>query len=278
MVHRRGFSFTDDSAGSPFPTFPSIGKQVFSPNLEAAVQLNYLRQTQSYAYQRLFQSSKLASEDAMPIISSALSEMHRWSSTLHEKLPGLKIRPIRKLFRTDVLYSSILILSPPHLCEMLGDYSKFLIFEYAAEYAELMASISKDQERFAFYTYYDALAASFVAKRLTHTLYASSAILFSDSVPVASSSSFPPLGPSTIPARNVGERVNKAYACLTQLEEALGFLGPMYGYPKMLHDFGAQLVGIRHKLQTIYDNWNRNLGISRTQYVYSGGPIHGLSQ
>ena len=276
MVRRRGFSFTDDSASvtSSSPSSrrdgPSGGKQIFLHNLEAAVELQFLRKVQSHAYQSLFQSERRSSEEAWPLISSALNEMLRWSESLPDKLPDPSMRPIRNLFRSDVLYSSVLILSPPDLTDTLCDYGKFLVFEYATEYADLMFSITLDHERSAFSSYQDALAISFIANHLTYMLYSDSGTLFSDKIPQAPLGSVPTPGPSTIPARTVGERVNKAYGCLSQLEKIMEHLGPRYGYYESLNEFRSRSNGIRLKLQKIYDNWNKQLGVSRSQYISSG--------
>lgn len=281
MVHRRAFSFTDDSAGITYPLSqlrqhsPSNGKQVFSHSLEAAIQLNHLRQMQSSAYQRLFQSDRPAYEDAWPLMSSTLHNMHRFSEALADRLSSQEMNSIGKVLRSDVLYSSILILSPD-LDGTLCDYGKFLMFEYAAEYAEIMASISGDQDRFTFLTYHDALTASFVGGRLIRMFYTDSAILFKNTLPQAPLSSIPQHGPSTIPGRTVGERVNRAHGCLTQLEKALGYLGPRYGYPEPLNEFKAQSKGIRPLLQNTYDRWNRSLGVSRSQYVSTSPSVNWL--
>ena len=283
MVHRRGFSFTDDSAGITSPLIPnqgdgpSAGKPIFSYSFEAAEELCHLRQIQSHAYQRLFQSKRLGFEEAWPLISGALNDMQHWSQVLPDKLSEQKLKPLRGSFRCDVLYSSILLLSPD-FDGLLCDYGKFLIFEYAAEYADLMASAGGDHERSAFSTYQDALAASFVAHRLLYTLYTDSAVLFTDRIPPAPRGSIPPAGPSTIPARTVGERVNRAHGCLTQLERTLAILGPKYGDLDSLNEFKAQSGSIRQMLQKTYDSWNRSLGVSRSQYVSSAGPTNGLSR
>ena len=282
MIHRRGFSFTDDSAGvtSSLPSSrrdgPSGSKQIFMHNLEAAKELQCLRQFQSHAYQSLFQSERLSSEEAWPLMSSVLDDMHRWSDSLPDRLPDPSMRPIRNLFHADVLYSSVLILSPPDLIDTLCDYGKFLIFEYTTEYATLMVSISRDHERSAFSSYHDALAVSFVAESLTYMLYSYSRVLFRDTVPQAPMNSVPPLGPATIPARTVGERINRAYGCLTQLEETMEYLGPRYGYCEPLNNFRSRCDGIRRELQAIYDNWNQHLGVSRSQYVSPGVAVNGM--
>ena len=202
-------------------------------------------------------------------MSSAVNDMHRWSEALPGNLSDQRMKHFGSVFRSDVLYSSILVLSPD-LEGTLCDYGKFLIFEYAAEYADVVASINGDSDRFAFLTYYDALAVSFVGDRLIRMLYTDSATLFSNTIPQAPSASIPRVGPSIIPARTVGERVNRAHRCLTQLERTLAQLGPRFGYPEPLNEFKAQSSGIRHLLQNTYDRWNRSLGVSRSQYVSTG--------
>lgn len=281
MVYRRGFSFTDDSTGvdaSLLPTqrdVPSNGKPLFGHSLEAAVQLNHLRQIQSYAYQKLFQSERLSFADAWPLISSALYDMRRWSEALPAIPSDHGLKPFKRLFRSDVLYSSILILSSD-LSGTLCDYGRFLIFEYAVEYADLMMSFTSDQEQPHFHTYHDALTAAFVAERLIRTLYTDTAILFNDQIPQAPSHSIPPSGPFAIPVRTVGERVNRAQAFLTQMEQILGHLGPRYGYLEPLNEFKARSSGLRYSLQATFDNWNRSLGISQSQYVFAGASVSGL--
>ena len=272
MVHRRGFSFTDDSACITSPLSSgrheggSNGNQLFLHSLDTAAQLEHLRQIQSSAYQKLFQSEHLNYEDAWPSMSCALHDMNLWNEELPKSLPNNRIEPLKKLFRSDVLYSGILILSP-NLAGTLNDYGKFLIFEYTAECADLMASACGEHEQFALYTYCHLLRTSFIADRFIRLLYYDPAVIFNDALPLAPFGSVPPNGPSTIPARTVGERVNRAYRTLTQLEKTMGHLGARFGFPEHLNDFKSQSNNIRRNLQTIYDNWTRSLGYSRSQYV-----------
>jgi len=200
-------------------------------------------------------------------MSRALSDMHQWTKDLPDHIE----KPHKQIFRSDVLYSSILILSPTALVGKLSDYGKFLIFEYAAEYAELMASTSGDQEHFVFFTYHDLLRTYFVAKRLISTLLSDTTLFFGGVIPGAPAHSIPPSGPSEIPARTVGEMVNKAHRSLNQSERILEFLGPRYGYLGPLSRFKTQSSELRHTLQAIYDNWSRSLSVSRGPYVPSEG-------
>lgn len=269
MVYRRGFSFTDDSASvtsSIRSVLPNGHHQLFLHDLDAAVQVERLRRIQSVTYQRLFQSYRSAFEDTWPLMSRAVADMHQWT----EDLPDHIQKPHKRMFRLDVLYSSILILSPPGLVGELCDYGKFLIFEYAAEYAESMLAIGGAQERFVFLTYHDKLRASFIARRLISTLSHDTALLFGGVVPRAPPDSIPPSGPSAIPARTVGEMVSKAHRCLKQLEGTLDFLGSRYGYAESLSEIKAQSSELRHTLKTIQDNWSISLGVSGGPYASSG--------
>lgn len=277
MVYRRSFSFTDDSAtvtSSIRLMRPNGNDQLFLHDLEAAVQIERLRQIQSLSYQRLFQSYRLALEECWPLMSRVLSDMHEWTNNLPDHLR----KSHWEKFRSDVLHSSILILSPPGLVGQLCDYGKFLIFEYAIEYAELMASISVRQEYFVFCTYHDVLRASFVAERLICMVLSETTLLFGGIAPIVPADSIPPSGPSTIPDRTVGEMVNKAHRCLNQLESVFELLGPRYGYSKSFNDFKAQSSELRTTLQAIYDTWNRNLGVNRSQHVSLGRPAHGIGR
>lgn len=196
-------------------------------------------------------------------MSRAISDMHQWT----EDLPDHIQKPQKRMLQSDVLYSSILMLSPHGLVGELCDYGKFLIFEYAADYAESMVSVGGAQERFSFLTYHDQLRATFVAQRLISTLFRDTTLLFGGVVPRAPPDSIPP---SKIPARTVGEMVDKALGCLKQLERTLEFLGSRYGYAGSLSEFKAQSSELGHTLKAIRDNWSRSLGVSRGSFISSG--------
>ena len=277
MVHQRGFSFTDDSAGITSPLLPTRlnsslrENQPFIHSLEAAVQMEHLRHIQSSAYQKLFQSSRPTSEDLWPWVSGVLWDMQRWFSNLPDQVKN----STKKLFRCDVLYSSILILVPPTLVGTLCDYGKFLILDFATEYAELMAGFAEEQITFFSCTHYDLLRASLVAERVIHALSADSALLFGGIIPKVPVNSDPPAGPFTIPARTVGEMVNRAHRCLDQLQRTLESLGPRFGHCEPLNEFKARSPGVRQTLQAIYSHWNRSLGFSRVPYMSLEGSVNG---
>lgn len=262
MVYRRSFSFTDDSANVTSairPVQPHDNNQLFLHNFDAAVEVDRLRSIQSAAYQRLFYSSRSNLRKAWPQMSRALADMHQWA----EDLPEHMQKPLKRAFRCDVLYTSVLILSPPYLEGDFYDYGKFLIFEYAAEYAELMVWVICNQECLVLSTYHDLLRTSFIAERLISTLFNNTRLLFRGITPPIPLDSVPLSGPSTLPTRTIGEMVNKTYRCLDQLMRTMELLGPKYGYSEALAKFKVESSELRHTLQVIYDNWNKSIGVSR---------------
>ena len=257
MVHHRAFSFTDDSASVTRPR-QRVGSpdasRVFLHDLNPANHLSHLCQIESDAYQKLFQSSRPALEEPWPIISSSIEGIHRFCS----ELPNQIKTPIKKPLRCEALYSSILILSPPDLDDDLTDYGKFLIFEFAVEYADLMSSVGSDADNFAFYTSHDMLRTSFVVKRLLALLQRDFALFFGSSIsrppPQAPTSS----GAPVLPHRTVGEMLSRAYNCLNLCDKTLEYLGLRFGYSDPLKEFRVQSSDVRQLLKGSYDKWNRN--------------------
>ena len=229
--------------------------RVFLRDLTPATQLRHLRHIESDAYQKLFQSSRLAVEQAWPVISKSIENIHRFSG----ELPGQIKVPIKKLLRCEALYSSILILSPSDLDEDISDYGKFLIFEYAIEYADLMSTVGSDAEQFAFYTSLDMLRTSFIVKRFLRLLLSDSTLFFGSSI------SRPPLhvptssGAPVIQRRTVGEMLGRAHNCLNLCDKILEYLELRFGYTDPLKEFRVQSNHVRNLIQASYDEWNRSL-------------------
>lgn len=252
MVCLRGFSFTDDSANVTTPNQrmeSSATDHLLSHNVGPALQMSRLRRIQSSAYQQLFQASRPALEDVWELMSTSIKDMHRW----HSELTDQTKRPIKNFFRGDLLFSSILIMSPTGLVESLNDYGKFLIFEYTVEYAELVCTIGRDPDQSVLNTSHDMSRATFVAKRFLTLLNDDSGLLFSDILPqdpLSPRGRSPALPLPLIAAftRGVGEMAKRAHACLDLLEKALEGLGSKTGNFSPLNEFKANSRLIRQSL------------------------------
>ncbi len=257
LANIRAFSFTDDSASVTHPRH-KVGSpettRVFLNDLNTATHLARLRRIESDAYQKLFQSSRPAPEEPWPIISNSIEDMHGFSNELPDQIGT----PIKKLLRCEALYSSILILSPPDLDDDITNYGKFLIFEYAIEYADLMSSVGSDAEPFAFYTSLDMLRASFIVKRLLALLLSDFSLFFGSNIsrsPLHASTSS---GAPVIQRRTIGEMLSRAHHCLNLCDKTLEYLGLRFGYTDPLQEFRVKSSDVRQRLQSSYDKWNRS--------------------
>lgn len=234
MAHLRAFSFTDDSCNVTFPTNPKSfsftstssreQEQIFLQSLDPAVQLLQLRQMQSPTYQKLFMSGHQNIKDPWPTMSDSLHEMHLWMT----QVPNSVRKPMKKLFHSEILFASVLVLSPPRLTFNLQPYSKALLFGYACEFADTMSSISGDLEKFAFYTSYDILRVSFVAGRFLAILRDSPVMFLDGPMPDTPPSHSGLFKPPTLPTWDANEVLNKTISCLKKLGEILKYLGDRY--------------------------------------------------
>ena len=235
MAHHRAFSFTDDSSNVAFPinqtpfsfSLKSVPEQepCFIHNIEPSIQLFRLRQLQSSAYQKLFKSNRQKIQDPWPIVTDSLNNMNRWM----DGLPNMINKPIKRLLQCELLYGSILILSPPGLAGTLNSYGQALFFCYACEYAGIMLSISGDQEKLAFYNSYDLLRVYFVARQFIAIIRDGPALFLDGITPVPPSSSSACLPPPPIPILKSHQALNDAACCLDRLDEILKHLRLRYG-------------------------------------------------
>lgn len=262
MAHRRAFSFTDDSGNVAFPsnqkpfsissTFAREHKQVFLRALDPAIQLFQLRQLQSSAYQKLFKSCHQRIREPWQLMSDSLHEMHLWMA----RLPNVIRKPMKKLLRSELLFGSILILSPPGLSSSLKSYGKALLFSYACEFADNMSSINGDEEKFAFYNSHDILRTSFVAGRFLAVLRDGSGQFLDGAIPEAPSPGSGSVLPPSLPNWKTDEILNKALSCLDRLDKTLEHLSIRYDYPEPWKEFKDDSKMLKEMLFRRRQTWN----------------------
>ena len=244
IVHRRAFSFTDDSASVPSRADTSAPlliaarsrDQLFLRPMDTAPQLIKFRQIQSSCYQELFQSGRQPSEGSLRFVWATLRDLHEW----YQGLPAGIQEPVKIAFRSEMLYTSIVILSPSEKIHSISEYAEALIFEYAVDYAGLMRSVCGGTGKYAFCTYLDALRASFIGRRLLNVLQSKqSRALDAGTV----SSPQPPSGtllPPPLPNRRSDENLDRARTAIDQLTDVLEFLGRRFGYTGLCEDFRTE--------------------------------------
>lgn len=266
MTHLRAFSFTDDSTNvasrmEPNPaltafTGPGEQNQLFLHQLDPAMQILQLRQMQSSIYQMNFQSRNHNEQETWPMVTNFLQKIQVWA----EKIPDVIRGPMKQLFRSEVLYGCIIVLSPPG-STTTNSYGAALLFSYAIEYADILSSIKVDLENFAFYTSNDLLRTSHVAERFLQVLKETPSRILDEGMPEpsTSSSNSSALVPPSLPNWSVGDVLNKAVICLERLEQTLENLGQRFDKPDALTEYKIKSTGVRLMLDSRREQWSRRL-------------------
>ncbi len=233
MVYLRAFSFTDDSTNvAPLDNYPPLSstpmtpeKQLFLHQTDAAVHLTRLRRLQSCSYQELYQSSPQVLEQAWPVISKALKSLHMWAF----KMPNTIKEPIRRLIHSDLLYSNILVLSPPGLRGPLPEHGKALIFDCATTFAELTSRVHEDLAEFAFWTFHDLQRAAYVSSRFLDILEEDPNPLSNVVAPQSLQDAEPITALPNLRSERPEQMVNRAISCLDSLDKTLESFGTRFG-------------------------------------------------
>ncbi|KAL8950696.1 MAG: hypothetical protein Q9222_003282 [Ikaeria aurantiellina] len=243
FVHRRSFSFTDDSTDV---VLPNLQPAVLGSNLHddhPAAELIQLRQMGSKAYQTLFRSGPEPLQDPWPTLYAAFQDIAEWEDKLHSSTLQ---QAIKLLLRSEASYIKILLLSPPRLQQPLEDYGQLLLVEYAFQFAGTLASLVKDQVNVSLCTSYDLLRTLFVIQRSVDVLSDHTELCFAESLPRPPSVLTSMSNPPPLPVRREPESLSLATSSLTSLDEIIHVLGSKYG----ISDAWMQAKASLEKMQT----------------------------
>ena len=266
MIHQRPLSFTDDSI-SVTHTYeqPKTSKPLplFTFGLESASNLLKLRRIQSVPYQQLFQSNPLPMQATWPIMCEAIHKMAQWYSSLPDQVN----HALRHHARCEILYSNILMLTPPNWVESLPAYGKFLVLQYALEYSDSICSATSDITKgLDIYTSHDLLRASFVAQRFATLLEIDYQLLFSTSVPSLPPAtqgsvappditlSWPSLNLPSLPNSNFSGQLTRINRSLERFGVAIEYFNSNFGYTDPLYDHQTSSSNLKQTLE----KWTRN--------------------
>ena len=254
MAHVRAFSFSDDSTNvkllpashtSPSSTEPLVASKVGVQSAEPSLLLFQLRKLLSGWYQALLYSSPSALVEPWLSRCEDLVNMQRWCSALPVQLP------LQHLFRSEMLYSSILLVWPQGSRASVCPYGRALVFQYAIDYAETTWTISTS-ENAAFCTTLDIKRALFVGQRLLRTLQEDSPIFHSAPPPLPLTRHDEVQPPSLI-QRDPAAGIEAAIQGIHLLNQTLRLLGQKFGYSIAHTEFESKSVSA---LKMLFDRRN----------------------
>jgi hypothetical protein len=264
MTNLRPFSFTDDSTNVAIRcdlatrSMPWNGQheqdQLFLRQLDPAMQILQLRQMQSSAYQINFQSRYRHEQEYWPLVINFLSKVQVWA----EKIPDAIQRPMKQLLRSEVLYGFIIVLAPPGSSQT-NTYGTALLFTYAVEYANIMASVDGDSKNFAFCTCNDIIRTSHVAERFLRVVTETPSRILNEGMPEFFPPSSVSVTPPSLPKWRVGDVLDRALTCLEKLEQTLENLGQRFDMTDPLREYKIKSNGVRPMLDSRREQWSRRL-------------------
>jgi hypothetical protein len=262
MVNVKCFSFTDDATSIDLPSMQQslsssshiAGNTLTGPHsLEPALLLFQLRKAQSNWYQELFQTSRDPLQQNSTYIWKMCHDMRVWNESLPKTLPI----PIREFFDLELLYSYIYCLAPSCRVPSVSDLGKTLIFEYAIAYMDKISQVCRNFSNNPFYSYHDALRASFIGYQFFAVLQGNKDQLLNGVVPFVHMTVS---GPPPPPIPNIGrtDNVERSMRCMDQIVDVLRTYSERWDNAKVLQasvqyqatELKNELAGWRQTLRT----------------------------
>lgn len=248
----RAFSFSDDSVNVAMPRLPpshvqpSVAHQnhVFLRSLEPALHLFKIRQILSAGYQEMYYSGHRPSPQPLGLTWTLCANAQDW----FDKSPKHAPHYFTLLYRLELLYTTIVLLSPSHRDPAICDYSKALLFDRCVDYVSQMHQVIENPSAFPFLSYVDIQRVHQVGRRFVEVLTQNYDRLLSSSVPTP-----PPVpcGTPDPPYLAPEDRVNclpRAITCLTCIRDILQYCGRRWNMPGLLEEFERKSSEVRQRL------------------------------
>ena len=268
IVQTRSFSFSDDSAQVSMPYTGSQGPKTSSyasrwlKSFEHARDIVSFRKLQSKWYQDLFQSGREAWSQPFPYLwqtchnlATCFNDQNKKSAAHHD------------WFEMELVYSYIYLLSPSPRVPKTHPYVQTLIFEHCITYSRLMSKAINTTTDLVPVSFYDAMRVYMTGRQLLDLLHQNMDHVLSGVHvdPPTTSANCPPPPAIPSPPMDPYSNTTRAVNCISQLGEALDYLGQRWGYSSWRDNFdkvaGPILVTLRNRL------WEYQQTASRPQMM-----------
>ncbi|KAJ1715613.1 fungal-specific transcription factor domain-containing protein [Aspergillus flavus] len=241
----RTFSFSDDSINVALPSASGsamAGKShIFLHSSKPAWKIVEIREILSSAYQtRYFNTDGLSLESAWVLCSRARD----WFDNTPKNVPNYF--PV--LYRSELLYTTIMILSPSQDYSKLCDYGKVLLFDRCIQYAAELHHILGTRNWLPLMTSLDIRRIYQVSRRLVDILQQNYELALSPSVPVLPSVFHDITKPPMLEACNTVNCHGRAIECLDHIQKLLQFGAMKWELNDLLESFQQDSVSVWKQL------------------------------
>lgn len=244
----RTFSFSDDSVNVALPSAPpplSTGpSRIFLHGSEPAWHLVKIRQILSAAYQRKYFNVSDSVSHSLASNWTLFAQAREWL----DQAPNLLPRYFPMLYKLELLYTNVMILSPTSQYSTLCDYDKVLLFDRCIQYIAELHRILQNDTWLPYMTFLDIQRAYQVGLRFTDLLARDFDLVLSPSVP-----ELPPLPYETLipPALEVDRTINcqgRAVECLFRTQSILQLGVRKWKSPALFDAFQEHSTWLRGQL------------------------------
>lgn len=268
---QRTYSFSDGSVNVALPSVTAPGApieqtHIFLRSPAPALHIVKIRQILSAGYQEMHYSGRDPSPQPLVLIWTLCWRAREW---FHQCPPNAPSH-FSLLYRLELLYTIIILLSPSHRYPTLHDYNKTLLFDRCMDYISQIHQVLENPSALPFLTYLDIQRVHQVGRLFVNVLSCNYDKLISGTVPV------PPSVPAGTPEPPVlgGEDLFNCHArairCLSYIRDMLKYCDRKWDMHGHLEQFEGESASVE---KTLIDG---SMGYMSNQGVYSQDPLSGM--
>ncbi|KAJ5168215.1 uncharacterized protein N7482_003809 [Penicillium canariense] len=264
------FSFSDASVNVTLPTTSASTStteqsHIFLRSPIPALHIVKIRNILSTGYQDMYYSAREPAPQPLVQIWTLCFRAREWFHECPKNAPS----HFSLLYRLELLYTNIILLSPSNRYPLLCDYNKALLFDRCMDYISQIHQVLENPSVLPFLTFLDISRVQQVGRRFVEVLIENFEFLLSPTLP-----SPPPVPPGTPdpPILAEEDRINcrpRAIRCLTYVRELLQYSARKWDLRAPLDEFERDSAPLAKMLRAA------SAGYVTHQGAYSQAPLAG---
>ncbi|KAJ5374836.1 hypothetical protein N7517_006842 [Penicillium concentricum] len=268
---QRTYSFSDGSANVALPSIAAPGapidqSHIFLRNPAPALHIVKIRQILSAGYQEMQYSGRDPSPQPLVLIWTLCWRAREWFHQCPKNAPN----HFSLLYRLELLYTIIILISPSHRYPTLHDYNKALLFDRCMDYISQIHQVLENPSALPFLTYLDIQRVHQVGRLFVDVLSDNYDKLISAAVPAPPSVPDGTPEPPVLADEDLFNCHARAIRCLSYIRDLLKYCDRKWDIHGHLEQFEDESASIE---KTLMDG---SVGYISNQGMYSQDPLSGM--
>ncbi|KAI2794778.1 hypothetical protein POX_a01379 [Penicillium oxalicum] len=255
------FTFSDESVNVALPATDTSSstaeyKSIFLRNPAPSLHIVRIRKILSAGYHDMYYSSREPSPQPIAQIWTLCAQARDW----YHECPPSAPKHFSLLYRLELLYTTIILLSPSNRYPVLGDYNKALLFDRCLDFISQIHQVLENPSALPFVTFLDITRVQQVGHVFVHILTDDFEFLLS---PVMPTPPPVPAGTPEAPLLAVEDRINgrpRAFRCLSYVRDLLHYCKRKWGLDQPLEDFERKSASLEKMLREGPADYGMNRG------------------